>query len=166
MKQSKTGLVKTFDSNISLKQFTKQLLWTNVSIDRTTYITQQNTNSHLYIHNDLTVTGSINNLSDINCKNNIENLNLSISEKLLNINPKQYNLENDETIHYGFIAQEVELYYPNLVKNISNPNNENIKTVNYIEFIPILLLKIKDLQNQINELKERETARAIVPRNP
>ncbi len=59
----------------------------------------------------------------------------------------------DNQIHYGFIAQELEESVPELVHEIETPLDGKIKSVNYIEIIPLLLLKIKDLQNQINDLK-------------
>ena len=44
---------------------------------------------------------------------------------------------------------------PSLVQNITTPIDGKIKSINYIEMIPILLLKIKDLQKQIDELKAK-----------
>ena len=117
-----------------------------------------NKNSDVYIYNDLIVQGFIFNPSDIKLKDNIEDLNLSFNEKILNLNPKQYTYKSDENqnIHYGFIAQELEEQFPHLVKEVNgfDDNDEKIKTVNYLEMIPILLLKIKDMQSQIDELKK------------
>ena len=93
--------------------------------------------------------------SDFNLKSNIEDLDFSFNEKIMNLLPKQYTYKSDkeQTPHYGFIAQELELEFPELVKEISS-NNQKVKTINYLELIPILLLKIKDLQSQIDVLKK------------
>jgi len=40
--------------------------------------------------------------------------------------------------------------YPNLVSN-----TEVGKSLNYLEIVPLLINKIKDLQNQIDELKRK-----------
>ena len=54
-------------------------------------------------------------------------------------------------MHYGFIAQDVEKVYPELVKN----SDLGYKTVNYIEIIPLLLSKMKDMQGEIDDLREQ-----------
>ena len=53
--------------------------------------------------------------------------------------------------HYGFIAQEIEKLYPELVKN----SEMGYKTVNYIELIPILVSKMQEMDKEIKELKEK-----------
>lgn len=120
-----------------------------------------NSAATVYIKGDLYVGGSVNNPSDFKLKNNIETLSLSLSENIMNLNPVKYNYKDDEKgkEHFGFIAQEVEQYMPNLVNTISqtdaNGEDKSFKTVNYIEMIPILLLKIKDLQKQIDQLNSK-----------
>jgi hypothetical protein len=107
----------------------------------------------VYISNDLYVTGSIFNTSDINLKENIKMLNLDRTKELFNINPVEFSFKSDikKTIHYGFIAQEIEKIYPELIGS----NNLGYKTVNYLEIIPILLSKMKLMQTEIDELKNK-----------
>ena len=62
-----------------------------------------------------------------------------------------FNNDVKSKVHYGFIAQEFEKVYPNLVKN----SEMGYKTVNYIELIPVLVSKIQDLNKEIQELKEK-----------
>uniref|UniRef100_A0A6C0D926 Peptidase S74 domain-containing protein n=1 Tax=viral metagenome TaxID=1070528 RepID=A0A6C0D926_9ZZZZ len=100
--------------------------------------------------------------SDLYLKNNIETLSLSggLKEDLMKIEPIQFNYKDDKNkkLHFGFIAQEVEQYFPNLVNTISTSMNEEeitVKSLNCLEFIPLLLLKIKDLQHQIDLLKNK-----------
>ena len=101
------------------------------------------------------IFGTINTSSDLKLKDNIEDLHESFNDKIMNLLPKKFTYKSDkeENIHYGFIAQELEQEFPHLVKEISS-NNQKVKTINYLELIPILLLKIKDLQLQIDELKK------------
>jgi len=103
---------------------------------------------NVVIQKDLTVAGNIyGNLvvpSDCNLKQNIEDLNLLDCENIMKIKPKQYSIDN--ILHYGFIAQEVQEYFPRVV------NGGNTLSLNYIEMIPLLLHKIHDLQRQIDEI--------------
>ena len=76
------------------------------------------------------------------------------------LNPVKYNYKDDENqkVHFGFIAQDVEKQFPNLVNTVSTNIDDtevSFKSVNYLEMIPILLLKIKDLQNQIDLLNNK-----------
>jgi hypothetical protein len=107
----------------------------------------------VYIASDLYVDGSLYNTSDIRLKDNIEKLSIAKTDKLLNLNPVEYEFKSDlhKHTHYGFIAQEIELVYPELVKK----NELGYKRVNYVELIPLLVSKIKIMQNEINELKEK-----------
>jgi hypothetical protein len=116
--------------------------------------------SNVNIFKDLIVDGTITanayfTSSDFNLKSNIEDLDFSFNDKIMNLLPKQYTYKSDkeQTPHYGFIAQELEEEFPELVKEISS-NNQKVKTINYPELIPILLFKIKDLQSQIDKLKK------------
>jgi len=113
----------------------------------------------LSVERDLYVGGTMGTASDFKLKENIEDLNLSLCDKLLKVIPKQYNYKKDSNkyIHYGVIAQDLEEQLPNLVKNVNIETDgkiEETKVVNYMEMIPFLMLKITDLQKQIDELKE------------
>ena len=60
---------------------------------------------------------------------------------------KQFKYKQDDDVHYGVIAQEVQKILPQLVHD-----NDGTKIVDYIS---LLCLKIQDLQDQINELKSK-----------
>jgi len=125
-------------------------------------ITPSPSSYSIYISQNLYVDGTIyGNLvgtvtapSDIALKENIKDLGLTIDvNKIMDLNPKSYTYKKDKKekkIHYGLIAQEMEQVYPDLVYN-----DKGSKTINYVELIPLLLLKIKDLQKQINVLKNK-----------
>ena len=107
----------------------------------------------VFIANDLYVTGSIYNSSDLKLKNDIKTINLDKTKELFNLNPVTFSFKSDlqKKIHFGFIAQEIEKIYPELVGN----NNLGYKSVNYTEMIPLLLAKMKIMQDEIDELKTK-----------
>ena len=90
--------------------------------------------------------------SDIRLKNTIEELGDDDLDKLNKLVPKSYNFKNDNTKHFGFIAQEVEKEFPNLVST----DAEGMKSVNYLEMIPLLLYKINDLERKLDEIKNNK----------
>ena len=123
------------------------------------YITPLNVKNDFLLNKNLVVYGSVtaNSVitpSDIELKENIENIQTDFSENIVNLKPKRYNYKSDtaKTPHYGLIAQDLELYYPELVKT-DHDSDDATKSINYIGIIPLLIAKIQDLQNQINLLK-------------
>jgi len=87
--------------------------------------------------------------SDATLKTNIECIDSQCIHKLDKLAPKQYHFkEAPESLHYGFLAQEMASLFPNLVID-----KGDTQAVNYLEIIPILVSKIHDLQKQIDQLK-------------
>jgi hypothetical protein len=113
--------------------------------------TPSDSTKSVLIDNDLTITGSIYNTSDINLKKNITEIEISKIDNLLSLNPIHFQYSNDKKnkTHYGFIAQDVEKLYPEMIGS----NDIGFKTLNYQEVIPLMLAKIKLMQKEIDELK-------------
>lgn len=105
------------------------------------------------ITSDLIITGSLYNTSDERLKENINAINDESIDNLFTLNPIIFSYKTDckKKIHYGVLAQDVEKKFPELVEN---NNISGYKTVNYQELIPIMLAKIKKMQNEIDELKQ------------
>lgn len=105
------------------------------------------------ISNDLIVTGSIYNTSDMKLKENISIIDKEKIDDLFTLNPILFTYKNDLTKkkHFGVLAQDVEKVFPELVEN---NNISGYKTVNYQELIPIMLAKMKKMQDEIEELKQ------------
>jgi hypothetical protein len=170
------------DTTAYIKQFissSSTVSWIYKTINSIKYITTSTKNDVYLPQNatvvgNLTVDGIIINPSDISLKENINNLTDIFCDNILKIVPKKYNFKKDENKkdRYGIIAQELEEYFPELV--ISQPyiyddNNDNdncneydkcgiintkiIKSVNYLELIPIIIVKMKKMQTEIDELK-------------
>jgi hypothetical protein len=145
------------DYTQNIKQFTAspgygnaEWIYKNLSSTNTTVITPYDQTKTVLIPKDLTVLGTINNPSDKTLKENIESID---SRDLINnLNPVTFQFKNDikQKKHYGVIAQELELVYPELVTN----TDTGFKTVNYIELIPILLAQMKNMQKEIDVLKK------------
>lgn len=101
--------------------------------------------------------------SDRNLKRNINDIDIDIIDKL---KPVQYVLKNDDsdTIHYGFIAQDVEqvllqskgteqktgiVHYDEDMETKEKANY----SLAYDEIIPLLVKKCQELQREIDILK-------------
>jgi len=152
---SSTNLKQAITSSHKLFNSPNNQTWT-YSSSVTPLLSPVNPKSSVLIEEDLTVMGTIYNPSDIRLKENIENIDSTLMDHLLKLDPKQYSYINDSEhkIHYGVIANELEEHFPHLVNETEykHMNLEKIKTVNYLGLIPIMLMKIKDLQDQIDNL--------------
>ena len=106
--------------------------------------------SDVLIQKDIIIEGSIFNPSDLTLKKNISEI---VNSDILTLNPVQFNLKSDnsEKKHFGFIAQDIEKVFPELVSN----NTMGYKTVNYLELIPIMLSKMKEMQKEIDLLNDK-----------
>ena len=133
-------------------------LWT-LSKQRSTSTSTLSTipkNANVLINGDLTVNGTINNPSDARLKNNVSDLPAEYANMLMKISPKSFTFNSDlsNSTHFGVIAQEIEDIFPNLVKETHvDSTGSTHKCVNYLEMIPLLLLKMQDLQHQIDQLR-------------
>ena len=106
--------------------------------------------ANLVVESNLTVEGAILNPSDVTLKKNIKNIS---DCEILSLNPVEFNFKSDESQkkHFGFIAQDMEKIFPDLVSD----EQLGYKTVNYIELIPLMLSKMKQMQTEIDSLKEK-----------
>ena len=113
--------------------------------------------SNVYIPGDLYVDGSIVSPSDINLKQNISLIDEDKTNKLMNLQTKEFTFKDDSSkqIHYGFIAQEFEVEYPELVFIKPDKKLNNIRAINYLEIIPLLVDKIQLMQKEIDDLKSK-----------
>ena len=97
---------------------------------------------------DLTVQGDVNSLSDVRLKENIETVEngLDLVSQLRGV---RYNKIDEEDRKIGVIAQEVEEVLPEVVKT----NGEGMKSVDYGKMVGVLIEAIKELKQEIDELK-------------
>ena len=115
---------------------------------------QTKVNGMIYATN---ITGS----SDARLKTNITSINNDALAKIKDLRPVQYNwsknankhLSKDTDFdrkHYGFIAQEVQKLYPELVYT----DGEGYLSVNYTELIPFLIQAVQELSTEVEQLKK------------
>jgi len=115
--------------NTNVKQFNtssiNSALWLFTKSNNT--ITPGNKLANVLIQGNLTVTGTLNTPSDLTVKENIKIISEEESDKVLELQKIKFNYVYDNTKkqHYGLIAQEVEIFFPELVSGINYVNNEN-----------------------------------------
>lgn len=92
--------------------------------------------------------------SDIRIKENIQSLENTYS-KLLELKSLTYNLKHDKDKKkkYGFIAQEVEKIFPELISRFDTKNIENQLHIDYVSMIPLIVEALQIQNNMINEIK-------------
>jgi len=127
----------------------------------------------LQINGDINYTGSLNNTSDRNLKENIRPLGNALGV-VMQLNPASYTFRGNGSwnglplstgTHYGLIAQEVEAVLPDLVRDnvhtYTEPSEEvgpsggdmtitmEYKSLNYTELIPFLIKAIQEQQTRL-----------------
>ena len=101
---------------------------------------------------DAVLVGTLTQLSDIRFKKNISSIE-GVLSKIKQLRGVTYNWKDntkDTAQQIGFIAQEVEKVFPQLVKTYE----KGMKSVAYSNMVPVLLEAIKEQQKQIDELKK------------
>jgi len=90
--------------------------------------------------------------SDYRIKENVKTLDNKFHVDYLN--PVTYF--NKETKHQdiGLIAHELQEYYPELV--YGEKDGDDFQSINYTGLISILIKEVKDLKNEVNELKNNK----------
>ncbi len=113
--------------------------------------------SSLACSSDMNLKKNITNLSDGSAwsfSNNISVANDSDLDKILALNPVTYNwnVEQDtDQKHIGFIAQDVQQIFPDLVA--TDPNT-HLLSLNYIGFIPYTIEAIKEINFNITAIDD------------
>ncbi len=163
-------IINSTDNNDKDFYFSDHLNEPSLETTQANYGYIGNDGGHLYkIYSNYYYAGGASNYltySDQRIKENIKPLK-DAKEKLLMLNPVSYDLKVD---HYqkfenkidpekgrldrrGFIAQELEEVYPNLVQD----DESGLKAVSYQGLIPEMVAVIKDQQKQIDKLEEQIT---------
>lgn len=128
-----------------------------------------------YFNGDVFVSGNFVNISDQRLKRDIQKENSALT-KVLQLKPATYTFNNTEKnlskgtkLQHGFIAQELEQVYPELVRTVRAPELDangaptgkqtakEYKAVDYVSLISILTAAIQDQQAQINAMGVRVT---------
>ncbi len=104
---------------------------------------------------NLTVV-SLTQTSDQRLKDNIASIDQSVMANLLALRPVTYNMNtgNTDLVRAGFIAQEVEQIFPDLIEVGDDENNT--LSLNYIGLIPYMVKGIQEMNIKIQALPEFE----------
>lgn len=101
--------------------------------------------------------GSFSTQSSIHAKENIHDITVEDSKKLLQLRPVTFNYKNGGlTDQAGLIAEEVYLVMPKMVIGDINYNPEepwNTPSIDYSKFVPYLIKMIQEQQKEIDELR-------------
>ena len=113
---------------------------------------------------NVTFAGNVTAYSDGRLKTNVKSLENSL-QLVKQLRGVSYNWIESGEYAIGVIAQEVEKVLPQIVKpapfdidvdddgNEYSRSGENYKTVKYEKLVPLLIEAIKELKDEINELK-------------
>ncbi|MBQ9214089.1 MAG: tail fiber domain-containing protein, partial [Bacteroidales bacterium] len=108
----------------------------------------------VYTTGNATLAGTLTQSSDSRLKNNVTNIGSAL-ENVVKLRGVTFNWDltkqpsADKKLQYGFIAQEVEKVFPELVTT----DSKGFKTLNYIGVIPVLTEAVKELKQENDELK-------------
>ena len=103
---------------------------------------------------------NISTTSDLCQKENVQKIESSLANNIRLLNPVSYTFKQDtawkhdvdakelQGTHYGLIAQEVQKVYPELVYERGDK-----LSINYIELIPLLIMKIQELYEEVDDLR-------------
>ena len=127
-------------------------------------------NSTLYVDGNASVSGTFTTsicqastyitLSDYRIKQNVTSLDTETISNIANLRPVLYKNIITNTQDMGFIAHELQEYYPSLVTG--EKDSTEYQTLNYIGLIPILVKafqeqnkKIQDLEKKLEDLENK-----------
>ena len=111
---------------------------------------------------------NISTTSDLCQKENVQKIESSLANNIRLLNPVSYTLKQDtawkndvdakelQGAHYGLIAQEVQKVYPELVYERGDK-----LSINYIELIPLLIMKIQELSEEVEDLKTNSKGKTL-----
>ena len=144
------------NSNISLLDANKQLIMNN-AISGFNYVDTQPTGEGFIhcngLHAQFDITAySTTTQSDERLKKEIKKIDYD--NELLKLNPVSFkwnDANKSNTSNVGFIAQEIETIFPELVKN----GIDDYKSVNYTGLIPYLVKHIQKLEERIQNLEKK-----------
>lgn len=131
---------------------------------------------------------SVNTTSDARLKTNITKVETETFQKIQDLQPVRFNWQQIETVqetdtaavrkmyfsedmeydrsHYGFLAQDVQKLFPELVHEDRN----GYMSVNYVELIPLLVqavqelsIQVIDLQNSLSDSRQNKIIRSTQP---
>jgi hypothetical protein len=118
------------------------------------------TNTYAYVDKDgdfYNASGSYGQISDLRVKENIVEAR-DYTEDLMKLRVVKYSLKKDqeqEATKLGFIAQEVEQVFPNMVQTTETDEIKDLKSIKMSVLIPMLVKTIQKQEKRIKELEAK-----------
>jgi hypothetical protein len=115
---------------------------------------------YLYVEPDGDVynkNGTYGTISDLRLKENIVEAR-NYTEDLMKLRVVKYSFKKDKQdkpTHLGFIAQEVEEVFPNLIETKKTRELEDMKSIKMSVLIPMLVKTIQELNKKVEELEAK-----------
>ncbi|HEV3189315.1 MAG TPA: tail fiber domain-containing protein [Polyangiaceae bacterium] len=120
-----------------------------------------------YFSGNVYVSGTLTQASDFKLKTQLQDMPAGTLSQVLKLRPKTFRylsssfpaLSLPEGDQVGFIAQDVAVLFPQLVKEISVPSTDKTKpdekflSMDYVKVVPLLVKAIQEQQAQIDALK-------------
>lgn len=103
----------------------------------------------LVVEGEITGWNSVQQYSDISLKRNIKKIDNSL-DKINAINGYTFDMITDDKKHAGVIAQEIQKVLPEVVYE----DEYGLLSVSYGNIVSLLIEGIKELNNQVRELQE------------
>jgi hypothetical protein len=125
----------------------------NITGDNQFLACSDTTNEKLIIWSSGTVvnrTGVYGTISDETLKENIVNTTPKL-DKLLQLKVRNFNFIGEDLKQLGFVAQEMEEVFPNMV----DKDKEGLKSVKTTVLIPMLVKAIQELETRIKQLENK-----------
>lgn len=146
-----TSYIKTFVSGPP-RQY-----WKIIPHENAKTLTPLYKEANVLIQNDLYLEGGFYNTSDIRLKENIFPIQDHLADSIMDLSPCEYTYKNDERkkLHYGFIAQELQHIFPELVRTRKEEDDKETMVVNILEMVPLIVLKMKKMQEEIDTMKQK-----------
>jgi hypothetical protein len=101
---------------------------------------------------NLTATGNVSAYSDLALKEDIYQIENAL-EKVKKLRGVHFTRKSDNTKEIGVVANEVEKVIPELVDEHQDKDLGVVKTMKYANTVGLLIEAVKDLSNQVEELK-------------
>ncbi|HEX2859440.1 MAG TPA: tail fiber domain-containing protein [Alphaproteobacteria bacterium] len=109
----------------------------------------------LNITGDISYTGVLTDTSDRRLKTDIKPLPYnSAMERLALLKPVQFRMKDRmDRVEWGFVAQDVEQVFPNLV--LTSSGKEGYKSLNYVGMIAPMVQGMQELKKENDDLRKR-----------
>ena len=146
--------IKNYDNQFVCGKYNNSDQEAVFAVGNGTSDTQRSNAFYITNNGNATLTGVLSQSSDSRLKTNVNQISSAL-DKIVKLRGVTFYWDltkkpsADQKLQYGFIAQEVEKVFPELVTS----DSQGFKTLNYTGIIPVLTEAVKELKQENEELK-------------